>query len=165
MGEEVAAAGSVEEEVAGSGERKREDERSATSNLLDIRFHDGTGTLYLPSIAVDDTTEYMLLNLMAFERLHVGSGNDVTAYVFFMDNMVESARDVALLTSRSALDDVHWEVKAYCRKRWNQWRANLVHTYFRIPWSFLSFTATVFLLVLAITQIVYTILQYYSGSN
>jgi len=165
--------------------------RSATSSLLDIRFDDGTGTLYLPSIEVDDTTEYMLLNLMAFERLHVGAGNDVTAYVFFMDNMVESARDVALLTSprivlnslgsdeavaklfnglsrdvaletQSALNHVHQEVDAYCRKRWNQWRANLLHTYFRSPWSFLSLTATVFLLVLTITQTVYTILPYYS---
>ncbi|AQK44844.1 hypothetical protein ZEAMMB73_Zm00001d025850 [Zea mays] len=69
--------------------------RSATSSFLDIRFH--RGTLYLLPITVDDTTEYVLLNLMAFERLHVGAGNDVTAYVFFMDNMVDSARDVALL--------------------------------------------------------------------
>ncbi|KAL6851940.1 hypothetical protein ACP4OV_020125 [Aristida adscensionis] len=166
--------------------------RSQTSSLLDIRFRGGT--LYLPPIAVDDTTEYMLLNLMAFERLHAGAGNDVTAYVFFMDNMVDSARDVALLTARrvvqntvgsdkavaklfnglsrdvvlepqSALDDVHREVNAYCRKPWNRWRANLVHTYFRSPWSFLSLAAAVFLLVMTVMQTVYTVLQYYQGST
>ncbi|OEL16657.1 hypothetical protein BAE44_0022324 [Dichanthelium oligosanthes] len=166
--------------------------RSATSSLLDIRFH--RGTLYLPPIAVDDTTEYMLLNLMAFERLHAGAGNDVTAYVFFMDNMVDSARDVALLTARrvvhntvgsdkavarlfnglsrdvvlepqSALDDVHREVNAYCRKRWNRWRANLVHTYFRSPWSFLSLAAAVFLLVMTVMQTVYTVLPYYGNKQ
>jgi hypothetical protein len=143
---------------------------------------------------VDDTTEYVLLNLMAFERLHVGAGNDVTAYVFFMDNMVDSARDVALLTSRrivyntvgsdkavaklfsglsrdvvlephSALDDVHGEVNAYCRKRRNRWRANLVHTYFRSPWSFLSLAAAVFLLVMTVLQTVYTLLPYYSDKS
>ncbi|XP_062203947.1 UPF0481 protein At3g47200-like [Phragmites australis] len=166
--------------------------RSQTSNLLDIRFRNGT--LYLPPIAVDDTTEYMLLNLMAFERLHAGAGNDVTAYVFFMDNMVDSARDVALLTFRrivqntvgsdkavaklfnglsrdvvldqqSALDDVHREVNAYCRKRWNRWRANLVNTYFRSPWSFLSVAAAVFLLAMTVMQTVYTVLQYYGDNS
>ncbi|GJN29489.1 hypothetical protein PR202_gb17715 [Eleusine coracana subsp. coracana] len=166
--------------------------RSQTSSLLDIRFRNGT--LYLPPIVVDDTTEYMLLNLMAFERLHAGAGNDVTAYVFFMDNMVDSARDVALLACRrvltntvgsdkavaklfnglsrdvvlepqSALDDVHREVNAYCRKRWNRWRANLVHTYFRSPWSFLSLAAAVFLLVMTVMQTVYTVLSYYYGNK
>jgi hypothetical protein len=177
------------EELYEAGVRFR---RSATSSFLDIRFH--RGTLYLPAIVVDDTTEYVLLNLMAFERLHVGAGNDVTAYVFFMDNMVDSARDVALLTSRrivyntvgsdkavaklfsglsrdvvlephSALDDVHREVNAYCRKRRNRWRANLVHTYFRSPWSFLSLAAAVFLLVMTVLQTVYTLLPYYSDKS
>lgn len=85
------------EELYEAGVRFR---RDATSNFLDIRFH--MGTLYLPPITVDDTTEYVLLNLMAFERLHVGAGNDVTTYVFFMDNMVDLARDVALLQCRSS---------------------------------------------------------------
>ncbi|TKW28556.1 hypothetical protein SEVIR_3G335800v4 [Setaria viridis] len=166
--------------------------RSPTSSLLDIRFH--RGTLYLPPIAIDDTTEYMLLNLMALERLHAGAGNGVTAYVFFMDSMVGSARDVALLAARrvvhsavggdraaarllnglsrdvvlepgSALDGVHREVNAYCRKRWNRWRANLVHTYFRSPWSFMSLLAAVFLLVMTVLQTVYTVLPYYGDKS
>ncbi|CAN6338305.1 unnamed protein product [Urochloa humidicola] len=171
--------------------------RSPTSSLLDIRFHRGTGTLHLPAIAVDDTTEYMLLNLMALERLHHaggGGGNEVTAYVFFMDNMVDSARDVALLAARrvvrnalgsdkavarlfnglsrdvvleptSALDGVHREVSAYCRRRRNRWRANLVHTYFRSPWSFMSLAAAVFLLVMTVLQTVYTVMPYYDGKS
>jgi hypothetical protein len=166
--------------------------RAHTSSLLDIRFRNGT--LHLPLFVFDDTTEYMLLNLMAFERHYAGTGNDVTAYVFFMDNMVDSARDVALLASRrvltnivgsdkavarlfngfsrdvvlepqSALDGVHREVNAYCRKRWNRWRANLVHTYFRSPWSFLSLAAAVFLLVMTVMQTVYTVLPYYGDKN
>ncbi|KAL6622835.1 hypothetical protein ACP70R_032714 [Stipagrostis hirtigluma subsp. patula] len=166
--------------------------RSQTSSLLDIRFHGGT--LHLPPIAVDDTTESMLLNLMAFERLHAGAGNDVTAYVFFMDSMVDSARDVALLAAgrivqntvgsdravaklfnglsrdvvlepQGALDEVHRRVNAYCRKPWNRWRANLVHTYFRSPWSFLSLAAAVFLLVMTVMQTVYTVLQYYGDDS
>uniref|UniRef100_A0A0E0MME0 Uncharacterized protein n=1 Tax=Oryza punctata TaxID=4537 RepID=A0A0E0MME0_ORYPU len=179
------------EELYEAGIRFR---RSPTSSLLDISFH--RGVLHLPAIAVDDTTEYMLLNLMAFERLHAGgsAGNDVTAYVFFMDNMIDSPRDVALLAARrivhntlgsdkavarmfsglsrdvvlepqSALDDVHREVNAYCRRRWHRWRANLVHTYFRSPWSFMSLAAAVFLLVMTVMQTVYTVLPFYTGGG
>lgn len=175
--------------------------RSPTSSLLDITFSRTTGELRLPAIVVDDTTSTMLLNLMALERLHAGPGpgaaagnNEVTAYVFFMDNMIDKAADVALLASRrivcnnlgsdkavaklfsglsrdvvlephGALDEVHREVDAYCRKRWNRWRANLVHTYFRSPWSFLSLAAAVFLLGMTVLQTVYTVLQFYQDAG
>uniref|UniRef100_J3N8V7 Uncharacterized protein n=2 Tax=Oryza brachyantha TaxID=4533 RepID=J3N8V7_ORYBR len=166
--------------------------RSRTDSLHDIRFRHGV--LAMPAVAVDDSTEYMLLNMMAFERLHPGAGNDVTAYVFFMDNIIDSAKDVALLSSRgiiqnavgsdkavaklfnsisrdvvlepeSALDDVHRQVNAYCRQPWNMWRANLVHTYFRSPWAFLSLAAAVFLLVMTVMQTVYTVLSFYQSAD
>ncbi|KAL5203623.1 hypothetical protein ABZP36_008494 [Zizania latifolia] len=166
--------------------------RSRTDSLHDIRFRHGV--LSMPAVAVDDTTEYMLLNMMAFERLHPGAGNDVTAYVFFMDNIIDSAKDVALLSSKgiiqnavgsdkavaklfnsiskdvvvepeSALDDVHWHVNAYFRQPWNMWRANLIHTYFRSPWAFLSLAAAVFLLVMTIMQTVYTVMSFYQQQN
>ncbi|KAG8090645.1 hypothetical protein GUJ93_ZPchr0011g28722 [Zizania palustris] len=166
--------------------------RSRTDSLHDIRFRHGV--LSMPAVAVDDSTEYMFLNMMAFERLHPGAGNDVTAYVFFMDNIVDSAKDVALLSSRgiiqnavgsdkavaklfnsiskdvvlepeSALDDVHRQVNAYFRQPWNMWRANLIHTYFRSPWAFLSLAAAVFLLVMTVMQTVYTVLPFYQNKN
>nr|CAB3489957.1 unnamed protein product [Digitaria exilis] len=162
--------------------------KSHTESLHDIRFR--RGVLSTPAITVDDSTEHMFLNMMAFERLHVGAGNDVTAYVFFMDNIIDSAKDVALLSSNgiiqnavgsdkavaelfhsinkdvvleedNALDAVHREVNAYCRKPWNQWRANLIHTYFQSPWAFMSLAAAVFLLVMTTMQIVYTVLGFY----
>jgi hypothetical protein len=166
--------------------------KSVSDSLHDIRFRHGV--LSMPAVTVDDSTEYMFLNMMAFERLHVGAGNDVTAYVFFMDNIIDSAKDVALLSSRgviqnavgsdkavaklfnsiskdvvlepeSALDAVHREVNAYCRKPWNMWRANLIHTYFRSPWAFLSLAAAVFLLVMTVMQTVYTVMQFYQGGG
>ncbi|KAK3120360.1 hypothetical protein QOZ80_9AG0686320 [Eleusine coracana subsp. coracana] len=165
---------------------------STTDSLHNIRFRHGV--LSMPAVSVDDSTEYMLLNMMAFERLHVGAGNDVTAYVFFMDNIIDSAKDVALLSSsgiiqnavgsdkavaklfnsiskdvvlepESPLDAVHRQVNAYCRKPWNMWRANLIHTYFRSPWAFLSLLAAVFLLVMTIMQTVYTVMPYYKPSD
>ncbi|WVZ51356.1 hypothetical protein U9M48_002508 [Paspalum notatum var. saurae] len=171
--------------------------KSGSDSLHNIRFRHGV--LSIPAVSVDDSTEYMFLNMMAFERLHVGAGNDVTAYVFFMDNIIDSAKDVALLSTSgiiqnavgsdkavaelfnsiskdvviepdSALDAVQRQVNAYCRKPWNKWRANLIHTYFRSPWAFMSLAAAVFLLVMTVMQTVYTVLSYYeqqasSGSS
>ncbi|KAL6654783.1 hypothetical protein ACP70R_008248 [Stipagrostis hirtigluma subsp. patula] len=165
---------------------------SKTDSLHDIRFR--RGVLSMPPVSVDDSTEYMFLNMMAFERLHVGAGNDVTAYVFFMDNIIDSAKDVALLTSKgiiqnaigsdkavaklfnsisrdvvlepdSALDAVQRQVNAYFGQPWNMWRANLIHTYFRSPWAFLSLLAAIFLLVMTIMQTVYTVMPYYKPSG
>ena len=127
--------------------------KTNSDSLHNIRFRGGV--LSMPAVSVDDSTEYMFLNLMAFERLHVGAGNDVTAYIFFMDNIIDSAKDVALLSTsgiiqnaigsdkavaqlfnsiskdvvlepHSSLDAVQREVNAYCGKPWNLWRANLV---------------------------------------
>ncbi|XXG78797.1 hypothetical protein AAC387_Pa08g2660 [Persea americana] len=162
--------------------------KSKTESLRDIKFKHGI--LSLPGIIVDDITESTLLNLMAYERLHVGAGSEVTSYVFFMDNIIDSARDVSLLHSKgiiqnamgsdkavaklfnelskdvtldpeSSLDEVHKLVHDYCKKSWNEWRANLIHTYFRSPWAFLSLLAALFLLLLTVAQTVYTILSYH----
>ncbi|KAL5205183.1 hypothetical protein ABZP36_033392 [Zizania latifolia] len=178
-------------ELYEAGIRFRKSE-SKTMSLHDVTFR--CGVLSLPLIVVDDSTEYMYLNLMAFERLHAGAGNEVTAYVFFMDNIVDLPADVALLTSKeiiknavgsdkevaklfnglakdvaldpkSKLDDVQRSVNRYCRKPCHVWRANLVHTYFRSPWAFLSLAAAVFLLAMTVLQTVYTVLSFYQGGN
>lgn len=162
--------------------------KSRTTSLKDISF--SGGVLRLPVIVVDDTTESMFLNLMAFERFHVGVGNDVTSYIFFMDNIIDSALDVALLHSRgiihnaigsdnavaklfnsmskdvtldpeSSLDMVYKSINKYCKQPWNKWRANLIHTYFRNPWSIISLVAAVFLFAITIVQTVYALCDYY----
>lgn len=161
---------------------------SKTRSLKDISFHGGI--LKLPLIVVDDATESMFLNLIAFERLHVGAGNEVTSYIFFMDNIIDNAKDVSLLHSNgiiqnaigsdqavaklfnslskditldpdSSLDLVHKLVSDYCKLRWNEWRANLIHTYFRSPWAILSVIAAIFLFALTIVQTIYSIYPYY----
>lgn len=161
---------------------------SKTTSLKDISFH--SGVLRLPRIVVDDTTEAMFLNLIAFERFHVGAGNEVTAYVFFMDNIIDNAKDVNLLHLQgiiqnaigsdkavaklfnslskditldpdSSLDIVHKSVHHYCKQPWNEWRANLIHTYFRSPWAILSVFAAFLLFALTIIQTIYTVVPYY----
>ncbi|KAK8447787.1 hypothetical protein SEVIR_8G154100v4 [Setaria viridis] len=73
--------------------------------LDDIEFDNGRRRLEMPEVALDDSTEYKFHNMMAFEALHGGgaTGNDVTAFVLFMRDMVDSAGDVALLAREGIL--------------------------------------------------------------
>ncbi|KAL1565393.1 UPF0481 protein [Salvia divinorum] len=161
--------------------------RSKSRSLKDITFRGGV--LRLPLIVVDDALESLYLNLIAFERFHVGAGNDLTSYIFFMDNIIDSAMDVSLLHScsiiqnalgsdkavaklfnslskditldpESSLEQVHKQVSEYCQKPWHQWRANLMHTYFTNPWAILSVIAAIFLFALTIVQTIYGVLSY-----
>ncbi|KAG6788054.1 hypothetical protein POTOM_004107 [Populus tomentosa] len=166
--------------------------KSKTRSLKEISFHHGV--LELPVIVVDDVTETLFLNLMAFERFHVGAGNEVTSYVFFMDNIIDNERDVALLHSRgiiqnaigsdkavaklfnslskdialdpdSSLELVNRQVNAYCKEPWNAWRANLIQTYFRNPWAILSLVAALILFALTIAQTVYSLIEFYEEGS
>ncbi|XBI72743.1 hypothetical protein VPH35_066629 [Triticum aestivum] len=128
--------------------------------LCDVRFRGGT--LTMPQLFVDDSTEYKLLNLMAFEALHVGAGNDVTAYVFFMRSVVGCVDDVRLLRRKgivrsewvdgdetvvrllndmtrdvvcdeaSPLCALHGEVEAYCRSN--------LRVFLHVSWYYLKRT-------------------------
>ncbi|KAI3872332.1 hypothetical protein MKX03_019599 [Papaver bracteatum] len=161
---------------------------SKTLSLKDISF--SGGVLRLPMIVVDDTTESTFLNLMAYERFHDGEGNDVTACIFFIANIIDSAKDVTLLHSKgivqnalgsdkaaaklfdelsmyvapdpdSRLGKLHQEVNDYCERRRNKWRANLIQTYFRSPWTIISLVAAIILMALTFGQTIYTIYPYY----
>ncbi|KAF7815360.1 UPF0481 protein [Senna tora] len=166
---------------------------SDTPSLKDISFNNGI--LRLPSIIIDDYTESMFLNLMAFERLHVGAGNEVTSYIFFMDNIIDHdvdvailhrkgiivnalgsdkdvaklfntlARDVSVDRNNGGLDMVQMSVCRYCRRSWNRWRANLIQTYFRNPWAIISLVAAFFLFLFTIVQTVFTIVQFYQPGD
>ncbi|KAI5678139.1 hypothetical protein M9H77_09089 [Catharanthus roseus] len=159
--------------------------RSKTASLKDITF--SRGVLKLPPIILDDITKPLFLNLVAFERFHVGAGNEVSGFVFFMDNIIDNARDIALLSSRkiiqnssgsnkaaaelftslakdvmldseSKLGVVCMDINNYCKKSWPKYRANLIQTYFRSPWELLSLVAAILLFGLTILQSVYTVL-------
>ncbi|OEL25055.1 hypothetical protein BAE44_0013927 [Dichanthelium oligosanthes] len=65
--------------------------------LDDVHFEMGTRVLNMPEVMLDDSIEYRYHNVMAFEALHGGTDNHVTAFVLFMRDMIDSAADVALL--------------------------------------------------------------------
>ncbi|KAM3262910.1 hypothetical protein ACQJBY_053199 [Aegilops geniculata] len=168
--------------------------KSETDSLLDVHFKRG-GMLSMPALMVDDTFEGIFLNLLAFEHQHApAAGNAVTAYVFFMDNIIDTAEDVSLLKARgifnnylgsddalaklindtlskgvvmspfSVINKVQREVKNHCRKPWNKWRANFMHTYLRNPWVFISLVAASILLLATVLQTGYTVAAFYQAS-
>ncbi|XP_058745140.1 UPF0481 protein At3g47200-like [Vicia villosa] len=166
--------------------------KSKTLSLKDISFD--RGVLRLPTLVVDDTTEYMLLNIIAFERLHVGAGNEITSFTYFMDTMVDNAMDVAILNRKGiiinglgsdkvvsklfnslsrdiavdrhgVLDVVRTNMSKYCRKPWNRWHSNLIHTYFRNPWAIVSLIAGILLFVLTTVQTIYSVKQSYQSPD
>jgi hypothetical protein len=80
--------------------------RSRTDLLDDVDFDRvGKRWLDMPRVWLDDSTEHKFRNLMAFEALHAGggTGNDVTAFVLFMKDMVDSVADVARLRAAGVL--------------------------------------------------------------
>ncbi|CAL4992797.1 unnamed protein product [Urochloa decumbens] len=125
-------------------------QRSRTDLLDDVGFDEGKRRLEMPRVLLDDSTEHKFRNMMAFEALHAGgtTGNDVTAFVLFLKDMVDSVDDVARLrkagvlrhdlassdgaavellqgltrdvakTRESRLCAVRDEVELYCRASW-----------------------------------------------
>ncbi|KAL6654886.1 hypothetical protein ACP70R_008351 [Stipagrostis hirtigluma subsp. patula] len=160
-----------------------------TQSIQDIDFRNGV--LRMPVVEVDDTTEKIFLNLMAFEKLHRNVGTHATDYMIFMDNIIDSERDLALLSKKgvirnflgsdkaaarlfntlrkgarlnpkSKLGHLQWKVAAHCKNPCHEWRAIFRHTYMSNPWVFISLVAASILLVIAILQTAYTIVPFYT---
>ncbi|KAL5203925.1 hypothetical protein ABZP36_008796 [Zizania latifolia] len=154
-----------------------------------------SGVLSIPQISFFDYTKRMLLNVMAFEQLHPGAGNDVNAFVFFMDILIDTPKDVALRRSKGIIENglgsdeevtylinntlskgavlspnssIHIVLKdmgAHCKKPWNKWRATFIHTYFSNPWVFISLVAAFILLFTTVLQTVYSAMSFYQNKS
>ncbi|TKW01056.1 hypothetical protein SEVIR_8G152000v4 [Setaria viridis] len=165
--------------------------KSNTEDIGGVDFE--SGVLSMPVVRVDDGTEKDFLNLMAFERLVGDVGDDVTSYVIFIDIIINSESDVALLKSKgvivdmlgsdkalanlfntlnkgallspnSWLNDVQRKVNAHCKKRRNKWCAIFEHKYLSNPWVFISLIGAIILLVATVMQTIYTVVPFYTKS-
>ncbi|CAA6654017.1 unnamed protein product [Spirodela intermedia] len=123
-----------------------------------------------------------LRNLIALEQCCVDVGNHFTSYCAFVDNIINTAGDVAILRGRGILEsklgsdaevadlfnslckgthlkyDDHYnkeifeEVVAFSEFAHNKWRASLVHNYFSNPWAMFSVFAGFLLIALTAVQ-------------
>ncbi|KAF4377598.1 hypothetical protein G4B88_006878 [Cannabis sativa] len=164
-----------------------------TDRFWDIKFKNGI--LEIPRLLIHDGTKSLFLNLIAYEQCHFDSGNDITSYVIFMDNLINSPEDVGYLHYCGIIE--HWlgsdsevsdlfnrlcqevvfdindsylsrlsaDVNKYYNHRWNAWRASLRHNYFSNPWAIISFVAAVVLLLLTFAQTFYGVYSFYNPPN
>ncbi|KAK7309190.1 hypothetical protein RJT34_05724 [Clitoria ternatea] len=164
-----------------------------TDRFWDIKFKDGI--LRIPRLLIHDGTKSLFLNLIAFEQCHLDCSSEITSYVIFMDNLINSPEDVGYLHYRGIIE--HWlgsdaevadlfnrlcqevvfdinnsylsplseAVNRYYNHRWNTWCASLRHKYFSNPWAIISLVAAVVLLLLTLAQTYYTIYGYYRPAS
>ncbi|XP_039010544.1 UPF0481 protein At3g47200-like [Hibiscus syriacus] len=164
-----------------------------TDRFWDIKFKNGI--LRIPRLLIHDGTKSLFLNLIAFEQCHLDCSNDITSYVIFMDNLINSNEDVGYLHYFGIIE--HWlgsdvevadlfnrlcsevvfdinnnylshlseDVNRYHNDRWNAWRAALRHRYFNNPWAIVSLFAACILLVLTFAQTFYGVYGYYRPNS
>lgn len=164
-----------------------------TDRFWDVKFKNGI--LSIPRLLIHDGTKSLFLNLIALEQCHVDCSNDITSYVIFMDNLINSPEDVGHLHYCGIIE--HWlgsdaevadlfnrlcqevvfdindsflsplseEVNQYYNHRWNAWRASLKHNYFSNPWAIISLVAAVVLLLLTFAQTFYGVYDFYKPHN
>jgi hypothetical protein len=86
---------------AGVSLKKREYHEYDRHSLLDVKFRDGA--VEVPCFPIDENTESLFKNLVAFEQTDPQFGNDITAYIVFMSQFVTTPDDVTLLTERGII--------------------------------------------------------------
>ncbi|GAB2223922.1 hypothetical protein Droror1_Dr00004667 [Drosera rotundifolia] len=168
-------------------------QKRKTDRFWDIKFENGV--FKIPRLLVHDGTKSLFFNLIAFEQCHMDTTNDITSYMIFMDNLIDSAADVSYLhyceiiehwlgsdaevadlfnrlcqevvfdINDSYLSELSKQVNTYYNHKWNAWRATLKHRYFNNPWAIVSFVAAVFLLLLTSAQTFYGVYSYYRPSS
>ncbi|KAL7106060.1 hypothetical protein ACP275_07G087400 [Erythranthe tilingii] len=162
--------------------------RTEGVSLFDLRFKDGN--MLLAPLTIEDRTESLFRNLVAYEQ-YFGDGqtNYVTDYVKFLDCLIDSSRDVAILSRHGIIDswlgddevvanmfnkltdsvagpgthfvyaNIFHVVNKHCNGQRNRWMAKLRRNYLNSPWAVISVLFAVLLLLLTVTQTVCSILQ------
>jgi hypothetical protein len=154
-------------------------------SFLVVKFKNGV--IEMPTITIDETVTSFLLNCVAFEQCHNGSSKHFTTYATLLDCLVNTFKDVEHLSDcniienyfgtdsevASFINDLGKEVafdiercylsslfhdvdQYYKNSRHVQW-ASFKYTYFSTPWSFVSALAALIILLLTVSQTVYTI--------
>ncbi|XP_058084055.1 UPF0481 protein At3g47200-like [Magnolia sinica] len=74
------------------------------NSYLEVKF--GDGVMEIPYLLIKDNTNSLFRNFIAFEQCRPDSNCHFTSYAFFMDCIVNTPADVALLCQNKILE--HW---------------------------------------------------------
>ncbi|XP_034683313.1 UPF0481 protein At3g47200-like [Vitis riparia] len=153
--------------------------------LFDIDYRRSDGVLKIPRLRLGDKCESLLRNLIAFEQCHYRKGRYITDYIFLMEQLISTTKDVDVLVNKGIIDnwlcdnvavtnlfnnllintligtdfhlaDITKGLNEYCDGPWNRWKAALRHDYFCSPWRGASTIAAVILLLLTLIQTIFS---------
>ncbi|KAK7276807.1 hypothetical protein RIF29_17953 [Crotalaria pallida] len=156
--------------------------------LLDLKISGGR-YLKIPEIKVEDWSEILFRNMVALEQCHYPDESYITDYVAILSFLIKTGKDVDLLVKRKIIvnwlgdsDAVAklfnglWknitqvgfnseyvaicrDLNAFCVHPWHSGKATLRRDYCKTPWQKVATFAAFLLLILTITQTVFSILQ------
>ncbi|KAJ0702125.1 hypothetical protein HanPI659440_Chr14g0525831 [Helianthus annuus] len=141
-------------------------------------------TLTMPTLRIDDFTELILRNLIAYEQSYVVNPY-VTSYARAMDMLIDTHEDIAMLVTSKVIvnhkgsnEEAANMINRICKEvfpehffyteQWEQldihfnsyWPRKIVklkRTYFSSPWSIIALFAGIILFVLTVVQTIFTI--------
>ncbi|KAA8525596.1 hypothetical protein F0562_007451 [Nyssa sinensis] len=173
--------------VAGATKLKRAgirlEPRQPHSTLSDMNFEDGV--LAIPPLCVDDMTEPLFRNLIAFEQCHLDCEHKISSYASFMDSLINTPEDVELLEEKGIIKNYLGDSKSVSKlfnnlckeivvkpnffqeqsEKIDEYYNSVYHRYKEIlrsdycpdPCRTIAFLAATTLLIISILQTVYTV--------
>ncbi|KAL0421262.1 UNVERIFIED_CONTAM: hypothetical protein Slati_3149100 [Sesamum latifolium] len=165
-------------------------EKRKCDDFFNVEFDDGV--MLMPPLTIEDRTECFFRNLIAYEQYFPNTTQPdfVTDYVTLLDSLINSSRDVEILSEYGIIDNwlgdnevvadmfnqltlsitgpgehflytqVFDRVNSHYKKRWNRAMATLRRDYFNSPWAYLSFFAALLALLLTVAQTIISALQF-----
>nr|XP_043622642.1 UPF0481 protein At3g47200-like [Erigeron canadensis] len=149
-------------------------------------------TFVMPTLIIQDFTEVVLRNFIAYEQFNPQVNYYFTSYSCIMDKLIDNEADVGTLVESRVLinhlgsykdaatminsickniqviDDQFYyseEIKAldeYYNSYWPNSFAHLRRTYFSTPWSFIALLAGITVLVFTVVPGIYTVMSYHN---
>ncbi|KAM7490104.1 hypothetical protein LguiA_033025 [Lonicera macranthoides] len=148
----------------------------SSDSLIDIKFT--KGVLEIPVLIVQDYFELLMSNILIFESCHYACETYIGNYVFFMQMLINTDKDVDLLIHNGIIKnllgkslfvadllnkvrreawiwipsyylyDISKSLNAYCNISRHKWKATFKRDYCSTPWMIASTTAAIILLTL-----------------
>ncbi|KAI3675317.1 hypothetical protein L1987_84906 [Smallanthus sonchifolius] len=148
-------------------------------------FSWGKPTLIMPELDINDFTELVLKNLIAYEQFSANVTQYITSYAMAMDMLIDTQEDIAKLVESKVLvnhigsnqeaadminnicKEVAWrdffyfeqwkELESHYNGYWSKNIAWLRRTYFNNPWNIVALLAGILLFVLTVVQTIFTV--------
>lgn len=169
-------------------------ETNETDSVFKIEFNDGVMRM-APLTIEDRTETFFRNLIAYEQYFHHDQQSFITDYVKFLDCLIDSSKDVEILSRNGIIEnwlgddevvakmvnkltdsvagpgnrfiyaEISEDVNKHCKKHRNRWMAKLRRNYLNSPWAVISIVVAVVLLLLTVTQTLFTILQVVPNSR